>query len=75
VRRIHVENDWLTAVALQPGWVQTDMGKFAAKAVGMEVAPMKLEDSVKGYLKVVDAASREKYAGEFLDSEEKTVLW
>jgi norsolorinic acid ketoreductase len=75
VRRIHVENDWLTAVALQPGWVQTDMGKFAAKAVEMEDAPMKLEDSVSGCLKVIDAASREKYAGEFVDSEEKTVLW
>jgi norsolorinic acid ketoreductase len=75
VRRIHVENDWLTTVALQPGWVQTDMGRFAAKAVGMEDAPMKLEDSVRGCLKVIDAASREKYAGEFFDSEEKNVLW
>ena len=75
VRRVHVENDWLTAVALQPGWVQTDMGTFAAKSVGMESAPMKLEDSVEGCLKVIDAASREKYAGEFISSEEETVQW
>ncbi|RDL40391.1 NAD(P)-binding Rossmann-fold containing protein [Venustampulla echinocandica] len=75
VRRIHVENDWLTAVVLQPGWVQTEMGNFAATSVGMESAPMKLEDSVVGCLKVIDAASREKYAGEFVNSEEETVLW
>ncbi|EHL02926.1 putative Aflatoxin biosynthesis ketoreductase nor-1 [Glarea lozoyensis 74030] len=60
MRRVHVENDWLTAVSLQPGWVQTEMGKFAAKAIGMEDAPMKLEDSVRGCLKVIDGASREK---------------
>jgi norsolorinic acid ketoreductase len=75
VRRVHVENDWLTAVALQPGWVQTEMGNFAAKSVGLESAPVKLEDSVKGCLKVMDTASREKYAGEFVSSEEQTVLW
>jgi norsolorinic acid ketoreductase len=75
VRRMHVENDWLTAVALSPGWVQTDMGDFAARCVGMESAPMKLEESVAGCLKVIDAASREKYAGEFVNSEEENVLW
>jgi len=75
VRRVHVENDWLTAVALHPGWVQTDMGTRAANAVGLESAPMKPEDSVEGCLKVIDAASREKYAGEFMSSEEQTIMW
>jgi norsolorinic acid ketoreductase len=75
VRRVHAENDWLTAVALQPGWVQTDMGTYAAKCVGMDSAPMKLEDSVAGCLKVIDTASREKYAGEFVSSELETILW
>lgn len=75
VRRIHVENDWLLATALQPGWVQTDMGTYAAKCVGMEDAPMKLEDSVAGCVKVIDAISREKYAGEFVSSEENIVPW
>lgn len=75
VRRIHVENDWLTTTALQPGWVQTEMGTFAAKSVGMESAPMTVEDSVAGCIKVIDAASREKYAGEWVDSEEKPVPW
>jgi norsolorinic acid ketoreductase len=75
IRRVHVENDWLTALVLQPGWVQTDMGNFAAKCVGMETAPMKLEDSVAGCVTVIDSASREKYAGEFISSELETVQW
>lgn len=75
IRRMHVENEWLTAVALQPGWVQTDMGTFAAKCVGMDSAPVTLEDSVKGCLKIFDEASREKWAGEFVDIEEKSVPW
>jgi norsolorinic acid ketoreductase len=75
IRRIHIENDWLTATALHPGWVQTDMGQSAARAVGMKSAPMKLEDSVAGCLKVIDDASRQRYAGEFVDSEGKSVAW
>ncbi|CAI6270052.1 unnamed protein product [Periconia digitata] len=75
VRRIHVEHDWLAATVLQPGWVQTDMGTLAAKSIGMESAPMKLEDSVAGCVRVVDAVSREKYNGEWVDSEEKPVPW
>ncbi|KAF2656394.1 putative aflatoxin biosynthesis ketoreductase nor-1 [Lophiostoma macrostomum CBS 122681] len=75
IRRIHVENDWLTATSLQPGWVQTDMGQFAATLVGMDSAPMKLEDSVAGCVTVIDTASKEKYNGEFVDSELNQVLW
>lgn len=73
--RIHIENEWLTATALQPGWVQTDMGQFAARVVGMKSTPMKLEDSVAGCLKVIDDASRERHAGEFVGSEGKLVPW
>ncbi|KAJ4288042.1 hypothetical protein N0V90_012058 [Kalmusia sp. IMI 367209] len=75
VRRIHVENEWLAATVLQPGWVQTDMGTFAAKSIGMDSAPMKLEDSVAGCVRVVEAMSREKYNGEWVNSEEKPVPW
>lgn len=75
IRRVHVENEWLTAVALHPGWVQTEMGNFAARTVGMDNAPDTLQDSVDGCLKVIDAASREKYAGQFLSSTGETVPW
>jgi hypothetical protein len=34
-------------------WVQTDMGRGAASAVGMEDAPVTLDQSVDGLTKVV----------------------
>lgn len=58
IRPIHVQHDWLTAVALQPGSMQTYMGTFTAKCVGMERAPIALENSVKWCLKVINAVSR-----------------
>jgi norsolorinic acid ketoreductase len=75
IRRVHVENDWLTAVALQPGWVQTEMGNRAANAVGLDSAPMNLEDSVEGCLKVIDVVSRDRYAGEFVSSKLEIIAW
>jgi norsolorinic acid ketoreductase len=74
VRRAALEEDWLTVVALQPGWVKTDMGNFAAKCLAMEEAPTTIEDSVKGCVEQIDAAAKEK-SGEWVDFEGKTVPW
>ena len=52
-RKLHFENEWLTTVVLGPGWVQTDMGAYAAKAIGAEGAPVTLEQSIEGLLKTV----------------------
>ena len=53
MRKIHFENEWLTAVVLSPGMVQTDMGAFAAKVAGMEQAPVTLEDCIEGLLRIL----------------------
>ena len=52
-RKLHYENDWLTAVVLGPGWVQTDMGAYAAKAIGAEGAPVTLDQSIEGLREIV----------------------
>ena len=61
-------------MAFNPGWVQTDMGTGAAKGVGMEDAPVALEDSIKGLITQFDAASREK-SGTFTTQEGENIPW
>jgi len=59
VRKLHFENPSLTSMAFNPGWVQTEMGDGAAKAVGMDGAPMvSLFSLFSYYLKEAALASR-----------------
>jgi norsolorinic acid ketoreductase len=51
--KIHLEHPELTVFPIHPGWVQTDMGNAGAAAVGMEEAPVSLQDSVKGLVSQV----------------------
>lgn len=53
VRKIHVENEGLIAFPLHPGWVRTDMGNHGAEVMGIEQAPVSLEESVQGMLNKV----------------------
>jgi norsolorinic acid ketoreductase len=59
VRKIHFENPWLTSMAFNPGLVQSDMGNDASRRLGLGQAPVTLEDSAAGLLKIFDTASRE----------------
>lgn len=74
--RIHAENSHshedadqpprrLTAFAVCPGHVQTDMGNAGAREFGLEAAPVKLEDSVRGLLALIDDETGQ-YAGRFM---------
>jgi len=74
VRKLHFENPALTAMALNPGWVQTSMGDGAARGVGIDAAPMTLEESVGKLAGLVDGASREK-SGSFVDVSGEVLAW
>lgn len=74
VRKVAFENPKLTSMAFNPGWVQTDMGTDAAKQVGMEDAPMTLEDSINGMIKLIDGASIEK-TGTFTGVSGEALPW
>lgn len=52
-KKIHCENPELTAFPLDPGWVQTEMGNRGAVAFGYEKAPLELDASIQGMVKVV----------------------
>ncbi|BGP27135.1 short-chain dehydrogenase/reductase SDR family protein [Rhodotorula toruloides] len=69
------QKDNLAAYAISPGWVNSDMGNAGARAFGLEQAPVKLEDSVAGILKIVDGATREKTGGKFWDYTGDELSW
>ncbi|KAI0176929.1 hypothetical protein BJ166DRAFT_10807 [Pestalotiopsis sp. NC0098] len=64
----HWGNEWLTAVALNPGLVHTDMGSKTAKYLGLEKAPWTPEQSAEKLMGIIDQASREKYSGKFINA-------
>ncbi|KAH7400158.1 aflatoxin biosynthesis ketoreductase-like protein nor-1 [Cadophora sp. MPI-SDFR-AT-0126] len=75
VRKIHFENPELTAFALVPGWVQTEMGNLGARSSGMEEAPVTLKDSIHGMLSKIDGATREKTSGTFQSFDDTEYTW
>lgn len=73
IHREHADKDKMTVVLLCPGHTQTDMGNAGAQFFGMDEAPVKLDDSIKGLLTFIDDESG-KYAGKFMsfDGTERT---
>ena len=61
-RRLHSEHleEGFVVIPLSPGWVATDMGNAGARSVGMEKAPLTVEESVRGMVKVIDGVGKEE---------------
>ncbi|KAJ7644698.1 hypothetical protein FB45DRAFT_898486 [Roridomyces roridus] len=60
-----IEHPSLIAMAIHPGWVQTDMGNPGAAQAGLEKAPVTVGESVEGILSRVDGATKEKSSAKF----------
>lgn len=75
LRKIHFENEKLIAFTLSPGWVKTEMGNAGAQAMGMESAPVTLEDSIKGMVEKIDGATREETGGTLQSFDETKYPW
>lgn len=73
--KLHPEEPWLTSFSIDPGWVKTDMGNAGARAMGIDEAYGDPEESVKGMLKVFDAATRETHSGKMWTWEGESVLF
>lgn len=75
--RIHREEDRLAVVAMQPGWVSTNMGVKAATWAGMSPSdvPVTIEDSVGGLVSFFEKADRATHGGRFWDQDGKPVPW
>ncbi|KAJ9210804.1 hypothetical protein DTO166G4_7575 [Paecilomyces variotii] len=71
---IHSSEKWLTAFAVHPGLVQTEMGNRGAKLIGLELAPNSLEESTSKTITVIDKASRESTSGKFFNAIDGTEI-
>ncbi|KAH8129207.1 norsolorinic acid ketoreductase [Trichoderma asperellum] len=59
MRKVHLEEEWLTSMVICPGWTQTDMGDGAAKTTQFgEQAPVPLEVSITGVVEEIDGLTR-----------------
>ncbi|ETS73369.1 hypothetical protein PFICI_14974 [Pestalotiopsis fici W106-1] len=74
-KAIHIEEPWLTAFPIDPGWVQTDLGNRGADAFGYPEAAVTVADSTDGLVKVIDAASRDTHSGKLWSFEGQELPW
>lgn len=74
-KAIHIEEPWLTAFPIDPGWVQTDLGNHGADVFGFEKAAIPIEQSVHGMIKVIDVATRETHGGKLWVWDGRQVPW
>jgi NAD(P)-dependent dehydrogenase (short-subunit alcohol dehydrogenase family) len=63
---LSIDHDWLTSVAIHPGWVQTSMGG--------EAAPLSPEVSANGIWKVIEGTTKSE-SGCFKDYQGKQLPW
>ncbi|KAL3472291.1 hypothetical protein BJX99DRAFT_9158 [Aspergillus californicus] len=75
VRKIHMENDHLTTLSIDPGLVQTDLGDRSAQYYGMKNAPVTIADCVGGITKVIDEAEKSTTSGQFISFNGDKVIW
>lgn len=62
-KAIHLEEPTITAFAIHPGWVQTDLGNRSAYLFGLEQSDTTIDDSISGLIMHIDRATRESHSG------------
>ncbi|KAL4995505.1 NAD(P)-binding protein [Aspergillus recurvatus] len=64
---LHHTQEWLVVLSIHPGHVRTELGNRAARALGLEEAPIPVDESVTEIMKLIDQAARENSSGRFID--------
>ena len=63
---MELKDEGFVVVVLSPGWVATEMGNAGANAMGSARAPVEVDDSVTGQIKVIEEATTAQ-SGKFLN--------
>lgn len=74
-KRINEEEPKIAAFVLHPGWVQTDMGSYAAGLFGIEAAPVSIKKSLDGMMPIIDQATMEKTSGKLWSYTGERLAW
>ncbi|KAI1456583.1 NAD(P)-binding protein [Annulohypoxylon moriforme] len=74
-KKINAEEERLNAMVINPGFVQTDLGNFAAQLAGLEKAFITAEESAAAVVKLVDGASKESHGGRFWNYTGDELAW
>ncbi|KAI2463054.1 NAD(P)-binding protein [Annulohypoxylon bovei var. microspora] len=75
VVRINAEDEWLNTFALGPGWVQTELGNTGARGLGFEKAPVSVEESLDGMMRMLAITSKEKHGGKMVSYDGEVSDW
>lgn len=74
-KRINGEEEKITSFVLHPGWVATDMGNLSANLLGLEQAPLSIQDSVDGMLRIIDDATKDTHGATFSEYNSQPYPW
>ncbi|KAF7552718.1 hypothetical protein G7Z17_g4124 [Cylindrodendrum hubeiense] len=73
--RLHLEEDWLNALVLGPGWVQTDLGNAGARGLGFDKALIGVDESCDGMMQVLGVSNKEKHGGKMIGYNGEIAGW
>ncbi|KLU87169.1 hypothetical protein MAPG_06172 [Magnaporthiopsis poae ATCC 64411] len=74
--RINNEDEWLSCPVIDPGFVQTDMGDYAAEVWGVGRPPTTVEESCDGMFVVLnDPDSKSKFGGKMVLYTGEIQIW
>ncbi|KAK1958537.1 short chain dehydrogenase [Colletotrichum sublineola] len=76
VKGLHAQNENLISVAVNPGFIRTSMGEYAARQWNYDIERLgDVESSVTQVLQVIDEASRENTSGKFVNVPDRIWAW
>ncbi|BGP20173.1 hypothetical protein JCM10213_000742 [Rhodosporidiobolus nylandii] len=77
ILKLHQEEEAhkLVTFPVCPGLVATELGNIGAQRMGLKEAPVKVEDTAAGILKLADEATRETRGGKFWSYTGDSIPW